>query len=225
MLAAVIFDFDGVIVDTEPLHYRSFQQVLTPLGLGYSWEHYVAHYMGFDDRDAFHEAFKDRGRSITAFELDQLIERKSRAFQEGIADGVNAYPGAVELIRAISGRLPLALCSGALPSDINPVLKQLGLAAAFDVIVTAVDVSSSKPDPASYLLAVERLSHAFPDSGVSAESCIAIEDTPDGMASATAAGVAVLAVTNSYPADRLKGALLIVDTLRKTTLDILQTLV
>jgi len=225
MLAAVIFDFDGVIVDTEPLHYRAFQQVLTPLGLGYSWEKYVAHYMGFDDRDAFHEAFKAGGRSITPFELDKLIERKSRAFQEGIADGVNAYPGAVELIWSLSGRLPIALCSGALPSDINPILKRLGLAAAFDVIVTAVDVAASKPDPASYLLAVERLSHAFPDSSVCAENCIAIEDTPDGIASATAAGVAALAVTNSYPADRLKGATLIVDTLRGITLDILQTLV
>ncbi|MFZ3209585.1 MAG: HAD family phosphatase [Geobacteraceae bacterium] len=225
MLTAVIFDFDGVIVDTEPLHYKAFQQVLTPLGLGYSWEHYVAHYMGFDDRDAFHEVFKAGGRSITVFELDQLIERKSRAFQEGIANGVSAYPGAVELIRSLSGQLPIALCSGALPSDINPILKQLGLAAAFDVIVTAVDVAASKPDPASYLLAVERLSRAFADSSICAENCIAIEDTPGGIASATAAGVAALAVTNSYTADRLKGPILIVDTLCGITLDILQTLV
>lgn len=224
MLAAVIFDFDGIIVDTEPLHYRAFQCVLEPLGLGYPWEEYVARYMGFDDRDAFHEAFKAGGRSITAFELDEFIERKARAFQEIIADGVKAYPGAAELIRSISGRLPLALCSGALPSDINPILKQLGMAAAFDVIVTAVDVSASKPDPASYHLAVERLSRAFPDHAICAERCLAIEDTPAGIASARSAGVAALAVTNSYPADRLGDARLIVDTLREVTLTTLQQL-
>lgn len=224
MLSAVIFDFDGIIVDTEPLHYRAFQRILEPLGLGYSWEEYVARYMGFDDRDAFHEAFGVGGRAITAFELDQLIEDKARAFQEIIASGVKAYPGAVELIRQVSGRLPLALCSGALPSDINPILKQLGLAGAFDVVVTAVDVSASKPDPASYRLAVERLTHLFPSHAIGPDRCIAIEDTPAGIASASGAGVAVLAVTNSYPAGRLADARLVVDSLREVTLATLQQL-
>src|SRR5512136_1855054 len=177
MLAGVIFDFDGVIVDTEPLHYRAFQKILEPLGLGYSWETYVADYLGFDDRDAFREAFRSRGRPLEEADLEPLIDRKARAFLEIIAMGVHPYPGAIELIFGISGRVPLAICSGALRSDILPVLEQFGLSDAFDVIVTADDVSASKPDPACYRLTVERLDTACPGKGITPERCIVIEDT------------------------------------------------
>ena len=226
MLAAVIFDFDGIIVDTEPLHYRAFQRILEPLGLGYTWEAYVDHYMGFDDRDGFHEAFRAGGRPLAAGELDDLIERKAQAFQEIIASGVPAYPGVVGLVREIAGTLPLALCSGALPSDIEPIVRQLGIDSAFDVVVTAADVAASKPDPASYALAVERLAARFPQNGaIAPRTCLAIEDTPAGIASATGAGLSVVAVTNSYPADRLSGAVRVVDSLAVLTLSDLKTLV
>ncbi len=218
MLSAVIFDFDGIIVDTEPLHYRAFQVILEPLGLGYAWEEYVALYMGFDDRDAFREAYRVHGRTLDDHELELLIDRKAAAFQEIIAGGVAPYPGVVELIDSINGTLPLALCSGALRSDILPILEGLGLSDAFDVMVTAEEVSASKPDPASYALAVERLAAVFPDQGILPGRCVAIEDTPAGIASATGAGIPVIAVTNSYPAEKLTGALKIVDSLSGFTL-------
>jgi len=213
MLSAVIFDFDGIIVDTEPLHYRAFQAILEPLGLGYSWEEYVGLYMGFDDRDAFREAFRVHGRTLTGHELEQLIDRKAAAFQDIISSGVAPYPGVVELIQSINGNVPLALCSGALRCDILPILTGLGLSEAFDVMVTAEEVTASKPDPASYALAVERLATAFPGRRIVAGHCIAIEDTPAGIASATGAGIPVIAVTNSYPAERLAGAVKVVDSL------------
>jgi beta-phosphoglucomutase len=213
MLSAVIFDFDGIIVDTEPLHYRAFQSILEPLGFGYSWEAYVEVYMGYDDRDAFREAFRVRGAELEDLELEGLIARKAAAFQKIIASGVTPYPGVVELIRSIKESRPLALCSGALRSDILPILEGLGLSGIFDVMVTAEEVSASKPDPASYALAVRRLAATFPDRQIRPESCIAIEDTPAGIASATGAGIGVLAVTNSYPAVRLAGARRVVDSL------------
>ena len=225
MLAGVIFDFDGVIVDTEPLHYRAFQKILEPLGLGYSWDTYVADYLGFDDRDAFREAFRSRGRPLSGTELEPLIEQKAQAFLEIIATGVRPYPGAVELISGISGRLPLAICSGALLSDILPVLEQFGLGSVFDVIVTADDVTASKPDPACYRLTVERLSAACPGKGIAPESCIVIEDTPGGIAAARGAGLAVVGVTTSYPADRLAGTARIVTSLEELTPDDLALLV
>ena len=225
MLAGVIFDFDGVIVDTEPLHYRAFQVILEPLGLGYSWETYVADYLGFDDRDAFREAFRSRGRPLSVADLEPLIDRKAQAFLEIIAAGVRPYPGAVELIAGISGRLPLAICSGALRSDILPVLEQFGLSTAFDVIVTADDVSASKPDPACYRLTVERLSAACPGTGIAPESCIVIEDTPGGIAAARGAGLTVVGVTTSYPANRLAGTARIVTSLEELTPDDLALLV
>ena len=213
MLAAVIFDFDGIIVDTEPLHYKSFQEVLVPLGLGYAWDEYLRHYIGFDDRDAFREAFLAGGKTIDAEELKGLIAKKAAAFNRVIASGVKPYPGVVELIRSIQGNLPLGLCSGALSCDISPILKQLGITDAFDTMVTADEVAASKPHPESYLLAVDRLAALFPGRGITAGKCLAIEDTPAGIASATGAGVKVLAVANSYPEERLAGAFRVVDSL------------
>lgn len=213
MLAAVIFDFDGIIVDTEPIHYMAFQEVLVPLGLGYPWAEYIDRYIGFDDRDAFREAFRARGESISDDRLYQLIGEKARAFNRVISSGVEPYPGVVELILSLVEMVPVALCSGALRSDIAPILQQLELTNAFGVIVTADDVPTSKPDPASYRLALQSLISRFPNSNITAESSIAIEDTPAGIASARGAGLQVLGVTNSYPADKLIGACKVVATL------------
>src|SRR5512141_767973 len=174
MLSAVIFDFDGIIVDTEPLHYKAFQDILVPLGLGYSWDEYLRRYIGFDDRDAFREAFEASRKQLDDRELSALIDEKGRAFQRAIVTGVEPYPGVVELIRSIAGNLPLALCSGALPGDIEPIIRQLGIAELFDVVVTAADVPASKPDPASYDLAVARLRATFPGHGVIPGNCLAI---------------------------------------------------
>lgn len=224
-LKAVIFDFDGVIVDTEPLHYRSFQTILEPIGLGYSWERYVEQYMGFDDRDAFMEAFRAGGRELSHDGLEELIALKAERFQRVIANGVTPYPGVVHLAKSLSADLPVAICSGALRSDIEPILRQLSLCSAFSILVTAEEVPASKPDPASYALAVRKLSAAFPDRGITPSACVAIEDTPAGIASATGAGISVLAVTNSYPADHLANAARIVPSLDGLSLADLDALV
>lgn len=214
MLSAVIFDFDGVIVDTEPLHYRAFQEVLDPMGLGYSWEEYLATYIGFDDRDAFRTVFSSKGKILGGDRLVELIDQKAHAFNRIISRGVEPYPGVVELIRDVKQQVPVALCSGALRCDIDPILEQLSLTGVFDVIVTADDVPASKPDPASYLLTIRRLTEAFPaHEGIVPSSMLAIEDTPAGIASARGAGLEVLAVTNSYPAAKLSAASSIVDSL------------
>jgi beta-phosphoglucomutase len=210
---AVIFDFDGVIVDTEPLHYAAFQRLLEPLGLGFSWERYVEVFMGFDDRDAFIEAFKPRGNGLTTIELHDMIDRKARLFQEIIRDGISPYPGVVDLIRNIrASRIPLAISSGALRSDIAPILETLGISDCFDLIVTAEDVSRSKPDPECYRLAHSRLNR-FWSLDLTPDRVLAIEDTPAGIAAAKGAGLQVIAVTNSYPAGQLTGADLVVTSL------------
>lgn len=224
MLDAVIFDFDGIIVDTEPLHYKAFQEILVPLGLGYPWQEYLETYMGFDDRDAFREVFQGAGRPLSDHELKALIEEKAEAFLRIVSAGVPPYPGVVELIRSISGNIPLALCSGALRSDIEPILAQLSLTGAFDVMVTADEVAASKPDPESYRLAVQRLQERFPER-VDPSASLAIEDTPAGIASASGAGLKVLAVTNSYPKERLASAFHIVESLAGLDLEGLRRLV
>lgn len=210
---AVIFDFDGVIVDTEPLHYAAFQRVLEPLGLHFTWEEYVETYIGFDDRDAFRHAFSLKGKALGREELHRLIEQKAAFFEEVIGAGVPAYPGVLDLIfRLHEHRFPLAICSGALRSDIDPILAMLGISDCFDVIVTADDVAASKPDPECYQLAFQRL-HSGHGCSFSKEVTLAIEDTPAGISAAKAAGLLVCAVTNSYPADRLVQATFVTDSL------------
>ncbi len=211
---AVIFDFDGVIVDTEPLHYKAFQLILEPLGLGYSWEQYVNTYMGFDDRDAFKEAYSNKGLSIGHEDLSNLIATKAKLFQDVIKSGITAYPGVVELINALhTSKVPLAICSGALLSDIIPILEMLDITDCFDVLITADDVSKSKPDPESYQLAFNRLSSVRTESIISTSCTIAIEDTPAGIISASGAGLQVIAVTNSYSKEHLTKANYITDSL------------
>lgn len=211
---AVIFDFDGVIVDTEPLHYRAFQKILAPIGLGFTWDEYVQTYMGYDDRDAFREAFVKAGKPLAADHLADLVAHKATTFQEVIADGVQPYPGVLELItRLHRNNVPLAISSGALLSDIRPIIQMLKIDHCFSHIVTADDVQQSKPDPASYLLAASRLRTTFSDRLNNPDEIIAIEDTPAGITSAKGAGLQVVAVTNSYPKDKLMAADRIVDSL------------
>ena len=211
---AVIFDFDGIIVDTEPLHYKAFLSVLEPLGLGFAWEEYVATYMGFDDRDAFREAYRARGRDLDGKSLKSLVAAKSRAFLDILRAGVEPYPGAVPMIESLHvAGVPLAISSGALLSDISPILGGLGIDGCFPVVVTADDVRKSKPDPECYALAFRRLSRMHPSRVKVPERSVAIEDTPAGIRSAKGAGLRVLAVTNSYGAGELAEADWVADSL------------
>jgi beta-phosphoglucomutase len=211
---AVIFDFDGVIADTEPLHYDAFLKVLEPLGISFAWETYVDTYMGFDDRDAFREAFRDHGRPLDDRRLSELVEAKSRVFRVVIRDGVKAYPGVIPMIESLhASGVPMAICSGALRSDIDPILSGLGVARRFLHVVTAEDVRKSKPDPECYVLAFRRLSHSLPQAISAPRNCLAVEDTPAGIEAAKGAGLSVLAVTNSHPPEELSGADSITDSL------------
>ncbi|MGB3398742.1 MAG: HAD family phosphatase [Candidatus Deferrimicrobiaceae bacterium] len=211
---AVIFDFDGVIVDTEPLHYKAFQEVLEPLGIGFPWREYVEVYLGFDDRDAFLEAFRARGKDLDDRRLTQLVASKSKIFLDIIRNGVRAYPGTVSLITSLNASgLPLAISSGALRSDILPILDLLGITRCFPHVISADDVRKSKPDPGSYLLAFRRLKETNPLLLSTPDRCLAVEDTPAGIRSAKGAGLKVLAVTNSYSEKQLIEADFLTDSL------------
>ena len=220
MLSAVIFDFDGVIVDSEPMHFKAFNEALKPTEKSITWEDYCEIYIGFDDRDAFKAIFKANGAKLSTRDMKRLIAVKAEAFQLLIQHGdASPLPGAIELIKSIPVRLPVALCSGALRADILPILKNLGIDNAFTVIVTAEDTPKSKPDPAPYKLALEKLNIT------DAATALAIEDTPAGIMSAKKAGMKVLAVTNSYDQDYLMEADSITDSLENVSRPKLENLV
>jgi beta-phosphoglucomutase len=216
---AVIFDFDGVIVDTEPLHFRAVRRVLEPLGIGIAWPQYQDRYMGLDDRDAFREAFRVHGKALDEETLKDLLTVKSLAFQDTIRDGVRPYPGVISLAESLHALgFPLAICSGALRSDIAPILTRLSISRCFPLAVTADDVRRSKPDPESYRLAFTRLRQAYPSRVLSAGACLAVEDTPAGIRSAKLSGLKVLAVTNSYGRKKLAEADYLTDSLENVRL-------
>jgi len=188
--------------------------VLAPLGIPFPWEEYAERYMGFDDRDAFREAFRVHDRTLAGETLAELIAAKSRAFQEILRKGVRPFPGAVPLIEAIHTRgIPLAISSGALRSDIDPILATLGVAGCFARIVSADEVEKSKPDPESYRLAWSALMRRFPGTLTSPGNSLAIEDTPAGIRSAKGAGLSVLAVAGSCRREELSEADTVVDSL------------
>lgn len=198
MIDALIFDFDGVVVDSEPLHHLAYLRVLGPLGVDYGFDVYQQRYIAFDDRDNFRQMAADFGFDVSGDKLEAFIAEKAQAFEAIVAEGLAALPGAVELMREARDAMPVAICSGALRSDIEAILPGMGddLLGGLNTMVTADDVERSKPDPACYALTAQQL-------GVEAAHCVAIEDTPAGLTAARGAGMQTLAVTNSFPREAL----------------------
>ncbi|MBI1997417.1 MAG: HAD family phosphatase, partial [Deltaproteobacteria bacterium] len=139
MLRAVIFDFNGIIVDDEPIHFTLFQRVLGEEGIALTEQDYYARYLGFDDRGAFIAGFRENSRSLSAEKLHELIERKADYYQEAIRNHVTVFPGVKTLVADLAQTLPLAVASGALRHEIETILKTLGLLDHFHAIVAAED--------------------------------------------------------------------------------------
>lgn len=220
MLNAIIFDFDGVILDSEGLHYKVFNQVLEKYKIYITWEDYQKRYIGYNDADALKAIFKNNKKRVNKKIIDELIFNKAILFEKSIVNNeADVFPGVVELIKSIPIKLPIGLCSGALRSDIEPVLENLKIKRFFKSIVTAEDTKKSKPYPDPYILSLKNLNIQ------DASKTIAIEDTPAGINSAKEAGMKVLAVTNTfssgylYEADAIASSLS--DVNRKTLEDLI----
>ena len=225
MLRAVIFDFNGIIVDDEPIHFTLFQRVLGEEGIALTEQDYYARYLGFDDRGAFIAGFRENSRSLTAEKLHELIERKADYYQEAIRNHVTVFPGVKNLVSDLAQTLPLAVASGALRHEIETILKTAGLLNHFRAIVAAEDVTQGKPEPEIYLKALAAL-NARGGNGkpIEAADCVVIEDSKEGIRGARRAGMKCLAVTNSHPAELLGDADAVVKSLEDVKLSFLQTM-
>jgi beta-phosphoglucomutase len=227
VLQAVFFDFNGVIIDDERLHYRAFSQVLAERGVVLQEKEYFERYLGLDDRRCFATVLEDKGDArSSAVEIGQLVQRKAGVYLDLLdlpADRIPLFPGVRELARELSAHLPLAVVSGALRKEIELVLDRSGLAACFAVIISADDVQASKPDPRGYLAAVERLKQDQPD--LIPGRCLVIEDAPAGIVAAHSAQMVCLAVANSRPAEALSGADAVVLSLEGLSLSELEEIV
>ena len=203
MLRAVIFDFNGIIVDDEPVHFELFQRVLEEQGIVLTKEAYYERYLGFDDRGAFTAAYRENGRTLDEQELCRLVDRKARYYTETIQSKIRIFPGVQALVSSLSEHLPLAIASGALRNEIETLLVALSLRRYFQVIVSAEDVRKGKPEPEIFLKALAQL-NAAPSTGhpITAADCVVIEDSREGIRGARRAGMPCLAVTNSHSSSR-----------------------
>ena len=222
-LQSIVFDFDGVIADSEPLHLRAFQQTLGQEGIELSAADYYSRYLGYDDVGLVHALAADRGLAMSDPQISALVTRKGTELQKMLRGGHVLFPGAVEFIRCAAAEVPIAIASGALKHEIVEIMETAGVANLFATIVAAGDTPQSKPSPAPYLLAFERLRQ---QSGrdLDPSRCVAIEDSRWGLESARGAGLRCVGVTNSYEAGKLKGAELVVRGLGDLTLPALDRL-
>ena len=223
MLRAIVFDFDGVIANSEPLHFRAFREVLARRGVELTEPDYYTRYLGFDDLGAFRAIAKDRGRTWSAAELTSLIADKAERM-EALERGASVlFPGAADAIRRAASMVPIAIASGALGAEIRRVLDGANLTHHFKAIVAAEDTAAGKPAPDPYQRAVALLSESVGDAVLAAD-CVAIEDSRWGIASARAAGLRAVGVTSSYDADELSEADLIIGSLADLDITSLQRL-
>jgi beta-phosphoglucomutase len=223
MLQAVIFDFNGIIVDDEPIHYRLFQKVLGEEGIVLTEEAYYARYLGFDDRGAFTTAFRESQRLLDEAKLDELIARKAVYYQNAIRSQVAIFPGVVNLVAALADNVPLAVASGALRHEIKTILATAGLLDRFRAIVSAEDVERGKPEPDIFLKALAALNDES-EEPLQPANCVVIEDSKEGVRGARRAGMKCLAVTNSHPPELLGEANVIVKSLEDVSLELLNRL-
>jgi HAD superfamily hydrolase (TIGR01509 family) len=196
VVRAVVFDFDGVIANSEPLHFRGFHDVLAGQGVILTEAQYYERYLGFNDVAAYEEVAADRGLDWDARRIAALVERKA-AIVEALERGPSIlFPGARDAVQRLAAACALGIASGALRGDIMRVLEREDLARHFAVVVSADDMPVSKPAPDPYLRAMDLLSAA---AGIrlTGSDCAAIEDSPWGLESARTAGLRTVAVTHS----------------------------
>jgi beta-phosphoglucomutase len=222
-LQAIVFDFDGVIANSEPLHLKAFQQALAPEGVELSPTDYYALYLGYDDVGLFEALAKDRGIAMSGSEVKALVVRKGERMQDLLRSGSVLFPGATEFIREAAAAVPIAIASGAMRHEIDEVIDAAGMTDLFATIVAAGDTPESKPSPAPYRLALERLRESI-GRDIDPRRSVAIEDSKWGLESAHGAGLRLVGVTNSYPAHELTGAELVVESLESLTLPALDEL-
>jgi beta-phosphoglucomutase len=208
MLKAIIFDFNGVILNDEPLHFRSMRDAVAEIGLRISEEEYLKEYLPLDDASCLEKIGKIHSYEFGDGERQRLLDLKAGYYRSLLQDQYPLFPGAVEFVRSAASRYPLALASGARREEIEGTLDATGLTRFFLVIAAAEDFTLGKPHPESYLFALKKLNDSLNGrkSRIQPQECLVIEDSVGGVQGAREAGMRCLAMTNTYPRESLTGA-------------------
>lgn len=212
MRRGVVFDFDGVLADSEGLHLAAFQDVLSARGCTLARATYFDRYLGFDDRDLLQAFLTDHSLQVPDAELDAIVAEKGRKYDARVQGGLILFPAAAACVARLGVSFALGIASGSLHEEIANILRANHLEQAFAVVVGADDVARSKPAPDSYAEVVKRLD-------VRPEHAVAIEDSHWGLMAAKAAGLKAIGITTSYPRHALHLADTVVDSLDEVTPD------
>lgn len=208
MIKAIFFDFNGVVINDEPIQMRAYQEALTSEGITLTEEDYYSA-LGTDDKAFVRAAFARAGKSLADETMNALIERKTGIHRKLIENELPLFPGVVTFIKATSRRYALGLVSMARRTEIDHVLERAKLDSVFTVIVSAEDARACKPDPCCYELALERLNEKRREARklpLLPRECLVIEDAPPGIQAGRAAGMRTLGVTNTVREEALRAA-------------------
>jgi beta-phosphoglucomutase len=215
-ISAIVFDFDGVLADSEPLHLKAYQNIFEPHGIHIDRKMYCDRYLGYDDEGSIRQMVADNGLMLGDEEIEVLLREKARLFEKLVSNGDVLYRGAAACARRLGAQWPLGIASGALRHEIELMLRSARLLDAFRFIVSAGDTDRTKPAPDPYLRAAEL-------HGVPSPQCVAVEDSHWGLQSARDAGMRTIAISHTYPRDTLT-ADLVIDSLEELTVDLVRGL-
>ncbi len=224
MLKAVIFDFDGVITDSEILHLRAFNQSLAQYGIEITKNDYYTTYLGFNDNDCYRLLIEKGLLKMDEQQINNLMNQKKQIFEQLAKTEGKMIEGVRDFLKVLEqNNIPMAICSGSLLTEVEMVLDEARLRHLFEVIISGEQVTKGKPDPEGFLLSLQRLNESR-ENPITANQCIVIEDSHWGLEAAKAAGMHTIAVTNSYDAEQLSLAEKIVARLSELSIGDLQQL-
>lgn len=208
MIRAILMDFNGVVINDEPLQMKAYQDVLLEEGINVTADSYYA-CTGMDDVAFLKQHFKDAGKELSESKIAELSAKKTQAWQKAISQVMPLGEGVESFLKKCQSRFALGLVSMAKRAEINHVLEVSGLGNLFEVIVSAEDVSENKPSPDCYLEAFRQLDSLRVVQGhypLTHRECLVIEDVPQGIRAGKSAGMPTLGVTNTYDAKALRDA-------------------
>ncbi len=201
-LKAVLFDFNGVIIQDRPIHIQLIDEILLAENLQLQRVQESQAFLGFSHRAYLQNLLKNRGRVVTEVYMTKLLTRKAQGYILELEklEKLPLYPGIEDVIFQIRDHdLKLGLVSDTLSLEVETVLTSAKLAEYFPVIVSGDDINSHKPNPEGYLLAVERMNQVYPELNLQPQDCLVIEHTPAGIQAAKKAQMQVVGVANTYP--------------------------
>ena len=197
-MIATLLDFDGVLVDSEPVHLAAFNDVLGRHGISIGEAEYTQRYLSLDDAAVFRAVLSRGGRTLREDEVRACVTAKGPRFMARFEQEFRVFPGAPELVERRAARGLVGIVSGALEPEIDFALKKMGVRERVSFVISAERALASKPDPSSFLLAVKelkKLGHEGPS--------VVVEDSLGGVTAARRAKLRCVAVTHSYSRDEL----------------------